>query len=76
MNGNRLETTAFVPSFENGEEVLAFHRGKWRHVIWSQDMGKWHLGNGQPFILHTADRAYAPLPPKPKDGSSFYDFVE
>ena len=74
MGNTTLETTAFLPDFADGEEVLAFHRGKWRHVRWAGE--KWHLGYGEPFIRHTADRAYAPLPPIPVGAAGFYDFKE
>lgn len=58
---------------ENGLEVLAFHRGKWTHVRWAASHGQFILGYGGPFIQE-ADRAFAPLPPKPEGADGFYDW--
>lgn len=58
----------------DGLEVLAFHRGRWRHVKWSPAHG-WSLGYGGLFILD-GNRAFAPLPPKPKDAEDFYTYKE
>jgi hypothetical protein len=59
---------------EDGMEVLAFHRGKWVHVKWSQEHSSWHLGYGAPFI-RDGSRAFAPLPQKPEGAEEFYDYV-
>lgn len=59
----------------DGMEVLAFHRGRWRHVVWSDTHKGWSLGYAAPFIID-ADRAFAPLPPKPDNAPGFYDFKE
>ena len=59
---------------EDGLEVLAFHRGRWRHVIWKVDHG-WHLGYGGAFI-RDGYREFAPLPEKPEGAPGFYDFRE
>ena len=54
----------------NGLEVLAFHRGKWTHVRWSEAHQMWSLGRGAAMI-HDADRAFAPLPQKPDGAEDF-----
>jgi hypothetical protein len=60
---------------EDGMEVLAFHRGKWRHVKWSANKRQFHLGYGEPFILES-DRPFAELPPRPEGAGGFYDWKE
>lgn len=74
-----MTDTIFTPppidQREDGLEVLAFHRGRWRHVRWNQAHEGWSLGYGQPFI-RDHDRAFAPLPPKPDGAPGFYDFRE
>jgi hypothetical protein len=60
---------------EDGLELLAFHRGRWRHVKWMLGSERWSLGYGGPFILD-AGRAFAPLPMKPDNAGGFYDFEE
>ena len=60
---------------EDGLEVLAFHRGKWRHVKWSADHKRWVLYYGGPFI-DDGDREFAELPVKPKDADAFFDWRE
>lgn len=57
-----------------GLEVLAFHRGRWRHVRWSPMHG-WSLGYAKGFI-RDANRAFAPLPEKPENACGFYDWEE
>jgi hypothetical protein len=61
---------------EDGLEVLAFHRGKWRHVRWNDEHKGWHLHWGGPFlsIQHDEEIHFAPLPPKPEDAEGFYDW--
>jgi hypothetical protein len=54
-----------VPSAdrEDGVECLAFHRGKWCHVKWSQAHNGWSLGYGKAFLgPYGVDRPFAPLP--------------
>lgn len=58
---------------EDGLEVLAFHRGKWRHVRWVAEQKRWILGYGGEFI-EDAGRAFAPLPQKPEGADGFYDW--
>lgn len=57
---------------EDGLELLAFHRGKWRHVKWSEGHNGWILGYGGTFI--NDDREFAPLPPKPANADDFFDW--
>lgn len=63
-----------VSERKDGLEVLAFHRGRWRHVRWSAANQLWHLYYGGPFITD-GDRPFAPLPPTPA-GDGFYDSPE
>lgn len=60
----------------DGFEALLFHRGKWRHMRWSEDHEAWSLGYGKGFVVDTSDRAYAPLPPKPEGADGFYDWKD
>lgn len=59
----------------DGMEVLAFHRGKWRHVKWHEDYRQFSLGYGGAFI-YEGERPFAPLPPKPQGAAGFYDYAE
>lgn len=60
---------------EDGMEVLAFHRGRWRHVSWSTQHQGWLLGYGGA-LFRDADRPFAPLPEKPEGAPGFFDFQE
>jgi hypothetical protein len=61
-----------VPTSERviGVECLAFHRGKWVHVRWS-DYG-WSLGAGKAFLPGWASRPFAPLPIHASATPDFY----
>lgn len=62
-----------IPNIEdrhNGLEVLAWHRGKWRHVKWSDEFQMWSLGYGMEFI-EDAERAFAPIPTPPEPDTFF-----
>lgn len=56
-----------------GLECLAFHRGKWVHVLWSKNHQAWSLGFAKPFITDQ-DRKFSPLPEKPKGAPGFFDY--
>jgi len=45
---------------EIGYECLAFHRGKWVHVKWSQY--GWSLGYGKAFMSEGLNRLFSELP--------------
>lgn len=49
----------------NGYRCLAFHRGKWRDVIWVKAHGGWMTHFSSAFFLD-GDRKFAPLPPLPE----------
>ena len=65
MSDNNSAWTLPAPADRpDGMEALGFHRGKWTHVKWVAEQGRWHLGYGEPFIAD-GGRAFAPLPSKP-----------
>lgn len=55
---------------ENGLEVLAFHRGRWRHVRWHAMHKAWSLGHAGLMIRDC--HAFAPLPEKPEGAEGFF----
>lgn len=57
----------------DGLEVLAFHRGKWRHVRWVKEHRSFITGYGGPFIVE-GGRAFAPLPDKPEGADDFFAY--
>jgi hypothetical protein len=62
------------PDREDGVECLAFHRGKWCHVKWSQAHNGWSLGYCAPFLGHGMNRPFAPLPSHPDASPEFYEW--
>jgi hypothetical protein len=58
---------------EDGVECLAFHRGKWVHVKWSQTHNGWSLGYGKAFLgPWGVERPFAPLPSRPDVLTDFF----
>lgn len=68
-------TTKFTPEMKDGEEVLIFHRGKWRHVKFSEGVGGWMLAYGGAMVRDAElRRDYAQLPEKPANCDAFCDW--
>lgn len=58
----------------DGFRCLAFHRGKWRDVVWVASHRGWMMHYGSEFFLDGA-RQFAPLPPLPEGHESeFWDW--
>lgn len=70
---------SWEPDFDNledGFECLLFHRGKWRHVKWNATHGQFGLGYAKGLIANHRGRAWAKLPPKPKNADGFFDWKD
>lgn len=55
----------------DGVEVLAYYRGKWRHVKWAVAPRQGHLGYGKAFI-YDGTCAFVLFPPKPGNEDALY----
>lgn len=56
----------------DGYRCLAFHRGRWRDVMWVEKHKSWMFGYASAMIRDSG-RQFSPLPELPKDAGEFWD---
>ena len=63
-----------LPERPDHYRCLAFHRGKWRDVVWIAAHKGWMTHHGSA-MFRDEDRLFAPLPPMPEgQGDRFWDW--